>query len=89
MPMSSKLCFVSVAFSSNRASCSHDASRSWSFADKCVTKLELGHECAIGGLGRLAGDLFVQRGNGTFYFPIVSCLVVSAVLTLLAWLFRR
>ena len=43
----------------------------------------------LGGLGRLPGDIFVQRGNGTFYFPIATCLVVSAVLTLLAWLFRR
>ena len=43
----------------------------------------------LGGLGRLPGDIFVQRGNGTFYFPIVTCLAVSGVLTLLAWLFRR
>lgn len=42
-----------------------------------------------GGLGRLPGDIFVQRGNSTFYFPLVTCLVVSAVLTVLAWLFRR
>jgi Protein of unknown function (DUF2905) len=43
----------------------------------------------LGGLGRLPGDLFVQRGNSTFYFPVVTCLVISAVLTLLGWLFRR
>ena len=43
----------------------------------------------LGGLGRLPGDIFVQWGNGTFYFPVVTCLVVSAVLTLLAWIFRR
>ena len=43
----------------------------------------------LGGLGRLPGDIFVQRGNSTFYFPLVTCLVVSAVLTVLAWLFRR
>ena len=43
----------------------------------------------LGGLGRLPGDIFVQRGKGTFYFPILTCLVVSAVLTLLTWLFRR
>ena len=43
----------------------------------------------LGGLGRLPGDIFVQRGNSTFYFPLVTCLVVSAVLTLLGWLFRR
>ena len=43
----------------------------------------------LGGLGRLPGDIFVQRGNSTFYFPLVTCLVVSVVLTVLAWLFRR
>ena len=43
----------------------------------------------LGGLGRLPGDIFVQRGNSTFYFPLMTCLVVSAVLTALAWLFRR
>ncbi|MCE9610995.1 MAG: DUF2905 domain-containing protein [Chthoniobacter sp.] len=43
----------------------------------------------LGGLGRLPGDIFVQGKNSTFYFPIVTCLVVSAVLTLLGWFFRR
>ena len=42
-----------------------------------------------GGLGRLPGDIFVQGKNSTFYFPIVTCIVVSVALTLLAWLFRR
>ena len=43
----------------------------------------------FGGLGKLPGDLFVQKGNSTFYFPIVTCLLLSAVLTLLGWLFRK
>jgi hypothetical protein len=43
----------------------------------------------LGGLGRLPGDIFVRKGNTTFYFPIVTCIVISAVLTLLGWLFRR
>ena len=43
----------------------------------------------LGGLGRLPGDIFVQKGNTTFAFPIVTCLVISLVLTLLGWLFRR
>ena len=42
----------------------------------------------LGGLGRLPGDLTVQKGNSTFYFPIVTCLLLSAMLSLLAWLFR-
>ena len=40
-------------------------------------------------LGRLSGDVVVRRENFTFVFPIVTCLVVSVVLTLLFWLFGR
>ncbi len=43
----------------------------------------------FGGLGRLPGDIFIQRGNSTFSFPIVTCLLVSAAITLLMCLFRR
>ena len=41
------------------------------------------------GLGRLPGDIVVERQNFRFYFPLVTSLVVSVVLTLLFWLFRR
>jgi len=41
------------------------------------------------GLGRLPGDIAVERGNFRFYFPLVTSLVVSVILTLLLWLFRR
>ena len=40
-------------------------------------------------LGRLPGDIYVQGRSGSFYFPIVTCLVVSVILTVLMWLFRR
>jgi hypothetical protein len=43
----------------------------------------------LGPLGRLPGDISIERGNGSFYFPIVTCLLISAVLTLLSWLLRR
>jgi hypothetical protein len=43
----------------------------------------------LGGLGRLPGDIFVQKGNATFVFPIVTCILISLVLTLLSWFFRR
>jgi hypothetical protein len=39
--------------------------------------------------GVLPGDIVIERKNFRFYFPIVTCLVVSAVLSLLAWLLRR
>jgi hypothetical protein len=38
------------------------------------------------GLGRLPGDVAYKGKNVTFYFPIVTCLVVSVGLTLLFWL---
>ncbi len=40
-------------------------------------------------LGRLPGDIVIQGKNGGFYFPVVTCLIVSALLTLLGWLFGR
>ncbi|EEF58539.1 DUF2905 domain-containing protein [Pedosphaera parvula] len=40
-------------------------------------------------LGRLPGDIHYTRGNFSIYFPIVSCVILSLVLTLLMWLFRR
>ena len=39
--------------------------------------------------GKLPGDLVVRRPGFTFAFPIVTCLVMSLLLTLLLWLFRR
>jgi len=41
------------------------------------------------GLGRLPGDIVVERENGRFYFPLTTSLIVSLVLSLLFWLFRR
>ena len=40
-------------------------------------------------LGRLPGDILIRRGNSTFYFPIVTCLVASVVLSLVFALLRR
>jgi hypothetical protein len=37
-------------------------------------------------LGRLPGDIAYRGKNGSLYFPIVTCLIVSAVLTLIFWL---
>jgi hypothetical protein len=41
------------------------------------------------GLGRLPGDIMVQRGNATFYLPLASSILISIVLSLLLWLFNR
>ncbi len=40
------------------------------------------------GLGRLPGDIVIHRGGTTFYFPIVTCIIISIVLSLLIWLFQ-
>jgi uncharacterized protein YybS (DUF2232 family) len=40
-------------------------------------------------LGRLPGDIHYSRGHFTFYFPVVTCLLISAILTLLLWLLRK
>jgi hypothetical protein len=39
-------------------------------------------------LGRLPGDIRIEGKRGSFYFPIVTCLLISAVLTLVSWFFR-
>ena len=41
------------------------------------------------GLGRLPGDLVYRRGNFTFYFPLMTSILLSIALSLLLWLFRR
>ena len=40
-------------------------------------------------LGRLPGDIRIEGRRGGFYFPIVTCLLVSAVLSAAAWFFSR
>ncbi len=40
-------------------------------------------------LGHLPGDIFIKGENGSFYFPIVSCIVVSVVLSIIMNLFNR
>ena len=41
------------------------------------------------GLGRLPGDIRIESEGGGFYFPIVTCLIISVVLSLVLWFFRR
>src|SRR5207247_102370 len=40
-------------------------------------------------LGRLPGDIHIQRGNWTFYFPLATSLLLSVVLTLILWILGR
>ena len=41
------------------------------------------------GLGRLPGDIMVQRGSTSFYFPLATCIIISIVLSVLMWLLNR
>jgi hypothetical protein len=41
------------------------------------------------GLGRLPGDIVFQRDNFAFYFPIVTCIALSVVISLVLWLINR
>jgi hypothetical protein len=41
------------------------------------------------GLGRLPGDLRIEREGFSFYFPITTSLILSILLSLLLWIFRR
>ena len=40
-------------------------------------------------LGRLPGDIMIQGKNSTFYFPLVTCLILSVLFSLVMWIFRR
>jgi len=42
-----------------------------------------------GWLGKLPGDIHFTKGNLSFYFPIITCIVVSLILTFILWLFRK
>ncbi len=43
----------------------------------------------IGWIGRLPGDITIRRDNFTFHFPLATCIVISILISLLFWLFRK
>jgi len=40
-------------------------------------------------LGRLPGDITVKRDNFTFYFPLATCILISVIISLIIWFFRK
>ena len=40
-------------------------------------------------VGKLPGDIYIRRGNFTFYFPIVTCILISIIATIFLSLMRR
>lgn len=41
------------------------------------------------GLGRLPGDIVIERQNSTFYLPLTTCLLISLLLSLVLWFLNR
>ena len=41
------------------------------------------------GLARLPGDIVIERDNGTFYFPLMTCLILSLLFSFVLWLVNR
>jgi hypothetical protein len=54
------------------------------FAWPWPSKLEIWRQ-----IGRLPGDIVIRQENFSFYFPILTCIIVSAAASLLFWLYRR
>jgi hypothetical protein len=42
-----------------------------------------------GWIGKLPGDIHYSKGNFSFHFPLVTCLLLSLLLTFILWLFRK
>jgi len=40
-------------------------------------------------LGRLPGDIRIRRGNSSFYFPLTTCILLSILISLIVYIFRR
>jgi hypothetical protein len=40
-------------------------------------------------LGKLPGDIVIKRDNFTFFFPLATCILISIVLSLILWFFRK
>jgi hypothetical protein len=41
------------------------------------------------GLGHLPGDIHIEREDFSFHFPLVTCIVISVVVSLVFWIFRK
>jgi hypothetical protein len=51
--------------------------------------LWIGKTPGLGWLGRLPGDLYIERKNFSFYFPLTTGLLISLILSLILWLLTR
>ncbi|CAF0693498.1 putative Uncharacterized membrane protein YrzS [Candidatus Methylacidithermus pantelleriae] len=53
-----------------------------------VAGLVLSSGFGRGWLGRLPGDIRIEKGNFSFYFPLATCLLLSFLLTVALWIYR-
>lgn len=51
--------------------------------------LWFGKTPGLGWLGRLPGDIYIERKNFSFYFPLTTGLIISLILSLILWLLTR
>jgi uncharacterized membrane protein len=51
--------------------------------------LEYTHFFSWLNLGRLPGDIRIRRGSYSFYFPLTTCIILSVILTLIYYIFRK
>jgi hypothetical protein len=51
--------------------------------------LNYSHLFSFLNLGRLPGDIRIRRGNFAFYFPLTTCIILSILLTLIFYIFRK
>ncbi len=58
-----------------------------------ILMIIIGGLFVIGGkipfIGRLPGDIAIQKKNFSFYFPITTCIIISIIFSLIMWLFRK
>lgn len=40
-------------------------------------------------MGRLPGDIYIKRSNFTFYFPVVTCILLSIIISFIFWLLKK
>jgi uncharacterized protein HemY len=40
-------------------------------------------------LGKLPGDIYIKRGNFSFYFPLTTCIIISIIMTLIVFLIKK
>lgn len=58
-----------------------------------ILMVVIGLVCMVGNklpfIGKLPGDIAIERKNYSFYFPVTTCIVISIILSVILWLFNK